>query len=189
MLSGSTGHWNFLSLSFGSCSFTWLSFGYLHAGLSPLWWFLASFLCPWPILLLCTAPRLLSSVGAPLHTPLQLWGWPQELSAGPTSWRAVLWSAPFSKENFEVLPSLVPLLWQPSQQYFLLQSPCFGRASARIWKDDSLPPFPRRCSNIKGAFCNKTEPEKSFIKVSMSLTPCAQEQVFWLLHSYPCQHW
>lgn len=36
--------------SSGSCSFTWLWPGSLHAGFLPLWRFLASLLCPWPIL-------------------------------------------------------------------------------------------------------------------------------------------
>lgn len=152
-----------------------------------------SLLCPRPVLLLCTTPGLLPSIGAPLQTSCRpRRGLPQ---AGPrrslqtqqvegllcevpclprkTSKCCPLWSLCYAAVT-AVFPTAVALFWIGK----LLLSSGFGK----------MAPFPGRSSNIKGAFCNETETEKSCRKVSLSVTPCAQEQVFRLLHSYPCQH-
>lgn len=147
-----------------------------------------SFLCPWPILL-CAAPGLLPWIGAPLQTSWSLWQDPEALCRPhklkdcfvkcPVFQGKLQSAALFGPFNMAavtaVFPTSITLFWKGK----LLPSSGFGKVA----------PFPGRSSNVKGAFCNETETEKSFIKVSVSLTPCAQEQVFWLLHSYPCQHW
>lgn len=53
----------------------------------------------------------------------------------------------------------------------LLPSSGFGKVA----------PIPGRSSSIKGVFSNETEAGQSFVKVSVRLTPRAQEQVFRLL--------
>lgn len=186
---------SFICLSFGSSSFTWLSFGSLHASLPPLWLFLASVFWVHGPSSFCVPPQGCSHqsvlpcrphaghAGTCHRLALEALCKPHKLKdcfVECPVFQGKLQSAalfgPFAMVAVAAeLPTSVTLFWKGK----LLPSSGFGK----------VVPFPGRSSNIKGAFCNETEPEKSFIKVSMSLTPCAQEQVFWLLHSYPCQHW
>lgn len=137
MLSGPTGHSNFFS---PSCALVLV--GLSSPGCHLVLFILVYQLCDDFLSLLCAHGPSSSCVARQgcchqLVPPCRLHAGhagvchrlAQTLSAGPPSWRTALWSAPSSKENFKVLPSLVPLLWQPSQQYFLCRSLCFGRAS------------------------------------------------------------
>lgn len=142
----------------------WLSLGSLYANFPPLWGFLASLLCPWPILFVYCLKDVL------IH-------WDRPHTGSLQAPKAAV-SALSSKENFQVLPSLVPGLWQ----HFLLQPPCFGGVALLPSSGfGKVSPFPDRSSSIKGAFCNETEAGQSFVKVSARLTPRAQEQELRLL--------
>lgn len=65
----------------------------------------------------------------------------------------------------------------------------FPTSASLFWKGELPPssafgevaPFPGRSSSTKGAFCNEPEAGQSFAKVSVRLTPRAQEQVLRLL--------
>lgn len=117
----------------------------------------------------CTAPGLLPSIGADL---IQVLCRPQKLLCEHLVFQGELVSAVLAgawamAASTAASPTSASLFCKGE----LLPSSGFGKVA----------PFPGRSSSIKGAFCNETEAGQSFVKVSVRLTPRAQEQVFRLL--------
>lgn len=119
--------------------------------------------------LLCGAPGMLPSIGA---NPTLALCRPQKLLCECLVFQGKLPSAALvgcwaMAAGTAAFPTAASLFWEGK----LLPSWGFGKVA----------PFPGRPSSIKGAFCNEREAGQGFVKVSVRLTPRAQERALRLL--------